>query len=703
MKYWGVKGLLLLGGASLLPVGCVQKGRTDPILVRVGDYQVSRKAFKNELEKVNSEAIDLSMRDKITVVLDDLISAGLVLKLAREGGGVMDAQYKRELEFYKDLLYAKYGKIYRSGLNTSSIDEGEPAGHGPVTTTLIDYIYVPSFRKDACRDMEDRMLAGAKTEDLLQNPKLGEWSRLHLRFYSRVATYSALLPEDISDKIGDVKVGEVAIFREGTGTYIIRVTKRAPEDREPLQEMDRMLNVKMADAVERGDTMMDSYDLEREMNIDYGLYDQLNFDALPIEDLASRDTSDPVVVEFCGKQVREDQLRNEISRLPLSIQAMFRSQSLRIRATTNFILHEYAGIREALEKKRTAIIAGERQFIRDRLRTDQVSDTTGYLVNLLRQSLVDGKSGSADEILAHAAGIHPQDEAAAVPEERGPGAGGRMQDYSWILDDDQRGGSNLRLNYGVIQKMAFHPCVDAPDNDILASGGSWKLRVGDLKNELEKLTPESRIELVKGDNRVRAIYYLADHRGGIGDTEAIRINYGLIDRVDLVGNELDSMTQYKGNAVVASLYHTTLTENKIRESIAILPEDQRAIFLNRSPSRVRALRALLIAQYWQDQVDPRQLAKNEQFEEEWKKYENWLLAAAYYRERIAVEPVELNDEAIDPYLRKACALLSQQRLLQDLSKAARESHIAVNEAVFRSLGGAISFSSYKGLINKNLH
>jgi hypothetical protein len=319
-------------------------------------------------------------------------------------------------------------------------------------------------------------------------------------------------------------------------------------------------------------------------------------------------------------------------------------------------------------------------------------------MNAFRKKSANGHLTSAYTILTDAIGGRtsvPEDKELPVPE--------KMRDYSWILDDHQPGIEYLRLNFPVIQKMDLGRGAGMGGNPVLASDGHWTLRVDDFRRQLKRLTPESRLELCRNDNGIKAIYYLAHNQGRLANDASIKINYALADQIDMVGDDFDSLNDYKADEVIASLQHTVLTEEKIRNIITTLPEEERFHFLHECDSRFFALEDLLVDQFWRDQLDPRQLEGNPQYKRELEAYINWLLANTYFNTVINIEPLELNDESLDPYMKKACKLLSQERLREALLNAAHRTCIKVDVNLFRVLGGNITGSAYSGLINKNCH
>jgi hypothetical protein len=692
-RYLG--GFLFLWGCLSFS-SCVGK-HDDPELIRIGDFSVTREKFRKSLEKLNSEPTTMTGEEKINTVLDNFINAGLLLNLSRQNQCFNDENYQRELQYYKGILYSKYGKIIKCGLKALPTDINDGHDISAVrNTTLIDYIYIPSSQKQDCKDMQDRMTAGAMTIDLLNSPKLEEWNHSHLRFYTDIPTSSALLPEDILQKIKKIKTGKLSTFQDGPGTYIIRVKKRFAEYGLSPSTGETLLQLKMAEAVEKGDTLMDPYDLDRHSQFNYVLYDRLDLDVLPISHPIVPGDTDPVVIEFLGKKIHETQLKNEVARLPVAIQALFRNKSTCIMAVTNYVLHANAGLPRIMENEKIADVSRMRQLIYNRLKADPLADTVSCLVKLFQQESEKGDAISGPSV--------PQNnEPRSIPPDRERRTPKRIKDYSWIFDDHQPGRDSLKLNFQEIQKMSFEKAVDVADNEVLASNGKWTLQVGDFRKQLKRLSPISRAELCKNDNGIRAIYYLVQSQGGTYNKAALKINYPLIDRIDLVGDDFDSLMRYKADAALASLQHTVLSEDKIRDIIATMPENKRPVFLHESDNRKNALKKMLLDQFWQDQVRPQELAQIPQFREELKNYENWLLANTYYTKFIYIQPYEVNDEFLDPYIRKACKLLTQERLSAALSGAAQHNCIKVDINLFRALGGNITESVYSGLINKNCH
>ena len=703
LLYKVYSGIVLLVLPCLIFSGCVEK-HDDPVLIQIGDYRVTRAIFKKAIDRLDAEGTGMAGEERAKAVLDDFINAGLLVNLARQHGYSSDRDYQRELQYYTSVLYSKYGKLARCGLQGLPVDidkDLERSGVRPTAT--IDYIYIPASQKDVYKEMRERMDAGANTADLVKTSRFGEWDRLHLRFYTDVSTNMALLPEKVLEKINRMKAGELAYFEDGPGKYIVKVKKQLLENVAGGSAGNRFLQLKMAECVEKGDTLMDPYDLGKKIQGNQDLFDLGNFFVLPVTDAMEPGNTDPVVIEFEGKKIHETQLRSEISGLPISVQVLFRNEASRVWLITNYILHRYADLAETRQRAEQADQHLIRQFLGRRLQEDKVTDTVGWLMGIFRKTLPGGSPSSAYEILADSAGIGRLKGKLAVTQDEEQRRAGKGQDYSWLFSDRQPGCESLRLNFSAIHKMSFGDGMSIGDNEILAAGGQWKLRVGDFKMQLGQMSSKSRVLLTWNGNAVKAIHYLAHEQGGLDDKAAIKINYNLIDRVDMVGKSFDSLNDYASDEAVAILQGTRLTEGRIRQIVASMPENERFEFLSETDSRNDAIKRMLLDQYWQDQADPRQLKGNPQFREELVKYENWLLAKAYYQKCFYVEPSEVGDESLDRDIRKACKVLSEERLIDGLLKEARQNCIKVNIDLLRQLGVDITASTYSGLINKNCH
>jgi hypothetical protein len=246
----------------------------------------------------------------------------------------------------------------------------------------------------------------------------------------------------------------------------------------------------------------------------------------------------------------------------------------------------------------------------------------------------------------------------------------------WLSPGKLTGFDSLKFNFGVIGKMEVVRKDTIPDYLILAWSGNWRLTVKDFKNELDKLTPETRFDIVNNNLSAQMITYLAKRDSGISFAITIRSN--LFDSMDLVGRSYDLLNGViEETDIVGKLGNITLSVSELRELCVKLPETERMKFLEPF-SRKEVFNEIMIRKCWRNLYDRKIIEDDPNFKKEVSDHQNRLLAQLFYESEIQVKPVEVDDDQLNLKNRQAVDVVNEQRLKDFLQTVAPDYPIRVN-------------------------
>ena len=233
-------------------------------------------------------------------------------------------------------------------------------------------------------------------------------------------------------------------------------------------------------------------------------------------------------------------------------------------------------------------------------------------------------------------------------------------------------------------------------NEVLARAGIWKLPVEEFVKALNDLTPGNRIELSKGNNPVKMIKYIAKHEAGV--RSEIEINTLLLKSIDIIGNSIDAISDViHENDVVGSLGNVNLIVSDLRMLMNTLPEGEKNKLDNHA-SRRDAFNEIVMNEFWLSQNLSEEIKKRSDYEDDLRRYEDWLLAELFYKSEIQIIPDELSDGKLDIYLREAVKAINGERLKNYLREASKENKIRINNEYLANLGIDLNLSTYADVI-----
>ncbi|MBB6130923.1 peptidylprolyl isomerase [Mucilaginibacter lappiensis] len=522
MKYFkhGFLGNSLLKVLAIILIGltfsrCSKDNRKNAeasqTVIEIGKFRVSLQEFNENLESLKAKG--LTARTGYDQLLDNYISTGLLIHLASKSNLEQNADYKRELTYSENELLASFAKSERlKSIKSVDYDRSKVLGFYK-SNNIIDYIWVPKKQKDLSKEILDRLNSGSTVEDLVKSNKFNEWDSLHIQFYSNLSSESAILTEDMIDNIQKMKVGKYETFKTQSGYYLIKVINRSASQHPPKSIKTIDFNLRIANAIENGDTILDPYVVNKALKINDGLLSDIPFQITPlIENDRNNDTTDdPLIAEFFGKKIYKKQVMQQVNLLPVNIQSVFKNKSTRALKVLNLVLVNNTELynKNLFESNGYKTLLA--RYLNKQLSQHNHKDTLAFLVKIIEDNL--GKYGSGilkipsdfkDAKLRNTCDGNQKNGISGITHV----ISNKEGDYHWVYDDNLPGKDYVKLNFSAIEKMEFAAVPTKFDQAIIAYSKDRQLKVIELKESLSRLTPETRMAISESGGLRKLIDYL---------------------------------------------------------------------------------------------------------------------------------------------------------------------------------------------------
>lgn len=664
--------------------------------MEVGDYTVSVQQFNEELETLLLLPNGINKKEAGLLLLDNYISAGLVVESAKKLRYEQKKEFKEKMAYYNGQLKVQYIKFYRDGKRRDVRIKNNLAKYFQ-NEIKIDYVRIPSEHRELSPLMLETLKSGSSIESLLNNPEAKKWNSLGLSFYHNISIESALLNAKVLADIIRMKEGEVDVIRTKSAHYIVRCLRSMKKVNFDINQKQILLNQKMAYTLESGDTLLDKYSLQKEIVCNDKLLSKLDFSILPF----TKDNVDNnTLASLFGYSVNEKEVMEKIYELPENIQSLFKNKSTRVRALSSLILSYYCND----ETKDSLLHENRKEYqavIINEVKSSGTKDTVAFLKNWISDALIKYNTNSLAEILKNENRINQT--ANKKKKQRTFSSVNKNQIsfiqqnyYHWLHPERLTGFDNLKLNYLAVENMKITHNTTKRANEVLARAGIWKLPVEEFVKALNDLTPGNRIELSKGNNPVKMIKYIAKHEAGV--RSEIEINTLLLKSIDIIGNSIDAISDViHENDVVGSLGNVNLIVSDLRMLMNTLPEGEKNKLDNHA-SRRDAFNEIVMNEFWLSQNLSEEIKKRSDYEDDLRRYEDWLLAELFYKSEIQIIPDELSDGKLDIYLREAVKAINGERLKNYLREASKENKIRINNEYLANLGIDLNLSTYADVI-----
>jgi hypothetical protein len=681
-----------LGLLFLLSCHDRQDNNKETILLKVGDYEVSYDEFNKKADELLVYGNGFSKKEIYLLLLDNYISAGLLVESAKKGNYTQDEEFVENYDRYKKQLILQYNQFHRvKAIKLPSLTEHDPEKYFQDDIKM-DYVRIPQGNKELSTLMVKKLRSGDKIENILNSSDIERWNKIGLSFYNYISIDSVLLTKKILDKIIRMKENEVTVIKTKSADHVIRFLERLKRPTPGIDKDQIFLNLKMAYALDNGDILLDKYTMKNAIKCNQELLLGIDFSIQPVLEESNTD-SDPFV--FFERAIGKEEVMKRIPELPQNIRSLFRNRSTRINALAALILSDH---RDDIPKipfsSEDAYDNAYQSVLIDELKKNSPKDTISFFREWIDNELRIHQTNSIADVLkskiqyGQFAGKITNDQC-SHEDQTAPVPGGS---YSWFHPEILPGYGNLKFNFRVIGNMKVEEAANR-EREILAYTGQWKLTVEQFRNVLSNLTPKTRIAIARNGNAREMIRYLAEQEANIHSS--VTINMTLLNSVDVIGNSIDSLrSAIIEDDIVGSLGDVRITVNDLRYLAMSLPEIENKK-LTAGDTRRETFNDLIINKFWLNRRPEKETENDPGFAEALKKYENLLLAEMLYQHEIQVKPLKLKDKDLDFLFRKATKVINDERLKEYIQRASTENRIEINRKITADLDLDMDLSVYK--------
>ena len=250
----------------------------------------------------------------------------------------------------------------------------------------------------------------------------------------------------------------------------------------------------------------------------------------------------------------------------------------------------------------------------------------------------------------------------------------------WLQPHRIYGYNQLKLDFEKIEKMGMIQ-NSSLDNEVLAYSDNWSMTVKDFKEELDKLTPITRLDIANKNLLHEMIEYLAK-RDYVPNSKLV-INASLFESIDIMGKSYDQLNYvFDENTIVGTVGKVDLSVKELRELLTRFSELEKNKFMNLSTRR-ESFNEIITKKLWLNLYDRTTIEDIPGLKKESSNFQNKLLAKLLYEDKL-----QANEDKLLSYI---------QTVMQDYP-------IQVNTNFFqRKLNFDIGNSKYYKVIIKNIN
>jgi hypothetical protein len=531
--------------------------------------------------------------------------------------------------------------------------------------------------------------------------KAVNWKKNGALFYENITVEAGYFIPEIEKKIFEMKCDTVLGVNSTSYNYVIYL-KRRFEDSQHLyfiQMEDIRKRIAIAKQIESGNLFYDDYILNQNITINLDVLKSIDFSCSP---LAKSDKSNGVIATYNGKNINSNKLLAGIMSLPPEIQMFFGNSITKKNAIKTWIIsNNKIKSPDLISTLRERLIV--QSVIENELKIQQVKDTIPFLMNWI-ENLNNQSSNSIKDFILSEAYRNGIDKNVEIKSDELkselPSFVSEKNDSSfWLSSKEINDNDQLSIDFIKLEKLKI-PENKSYENRILAYKGDWKLTVKDYINILNKLSSSDRVGILRGDNPLKLITYLATHEGKIADVNHIMIDHKTLNNFVNVTKGIVNFTGtlVKEGEVVGALDSVRITVDELRWKILAMPEKQKKEFLNEL-TREEAFRKLLIQEFWLRKGNKLNIEKDISYQKKWRENLNNLLAEFIYESKIYTEPLITTDENLNTCLRKSFNEINQQRLHKFLFEASKKTKIYVRKKILNDIGITNKETKYSSVIN----
>ena len=271
----------------------------------------------------------------------------------------------------------------------------------------------------------------------------------------------------------------------------------------------------------------------------------------------------------------------------------------------------------------------------------------------------------------------------------------------WLQPYKLNGYNQLKFDFGKIDSMEITQKNTIGDQT-LAYSDNWNLTVKEFYEELDKLTPMTRLDIANGNLLREMIEYLAK-RSNVPNSKLI-INSNLFESIDVMGKSYDQLNYvFDENTIVGTLGNTDLSVKELREAVFKLSEYEKNRFLDLS-TRKESFNEIIADKFWLNLYDRKTIEDNPDFRKEILNYQKKLLVELLYEHELQVSVPQIDDERLNLKMQQDAKSISEDNLFSYIQTIMQDYPIQVNSDFFqKNLNLDIGTSKYNKVIIKNIN
>ncbi len=669
---------------SCLVNSCLDNGpgyiNGNPV-IRINEFEVSGDKFNKELNRLVSHGKGISGSEASLMIFDNFLSLGILTESLSLDDYTVN-NYKKINELRRALLVElainrnleKYGGVSFSDKEIKKIYS---------KNILVDYIRIPIDDKKISNLIYNKLKSGSSMDVLLNQTEKAEWDNMGLSFYVKAPVESLLLPKKVLDGIAKMNENDVKIIKTDKAFHVIHVFKKFNRLNEYIDKEKLGLNLKKACALEDGVLFFDNYLREHVISFNNELLENIDFafpsvcfDCVQNEDL---------IATLDHKIFRKQDLVDVVNKLPVKVQSLFKNKSTRIDAiaTLSLLLNSQFE-KEMGHQKSPDMNRIYQNYIISLLDKNKSNDTVSYLKKWIIDKTGQFNTNSILTVIEKEIKVNKTFN----NKEKRSGKPAALSfklplDYyaiqNWFSPEKLEGAELLKLNYKAIESTEFVPETAHGKNNVIASQGNWALTKENLDVELNRLTPETRMDISRNDNLLKLIDYLAYE--ATGKNNNIDINYSALKNIDVVGYSFDNLNYtFSENSVVASFGDIVMTVGELREIVNELSPIEKRQFIDYSSQKTNIISDEIFNRYWLSKIDMESFENEVEYKLKLKQREKFIAAKELYNSQISVKAMSIENMKLNAQFQKAADVINQERLMRYLIKQSDKLKIEVDKA-----------------------
>ena len=675
---------------SFILIGCsrLSKNNADEVVIKVGDFIVNQQQFENQIKKLREIQEEWTQEDVTLFLLDNYISAGLLVETAKKLNYEQRCDFINNDSIYQAELVIKYSKQLRANKSKPQHRINENIIKMILENeTRIDYIRIPKKEEELTHPLLLYFTNGTNINNILEDPEATTWDNKGLSFYQDISLKHAILTEKVIEEIMVMQENEVKSIKTNSAYYLVRFLKSEKSPKIGIEEIDDepiLQNLLRAQCVENGDDMFDSYRFEKSIQYNEKLLSRLDFS------IESFHADGDFIVEINGRFIKEDDIKEKISELPVKIQSLFINKTTRIRAIATLILLNYYQ-EEKPDESSFHVNDKFQETIFNAIRENAPEDTIAFLKRWIENEY---EKYITNESLICIYPNHKEDKN-IQPKEKSE----KISD--WLQPYKLNGYNQLKFDFEKIDRMEITQ-KNTIDDQVLAYSDNWSITVRKFKEELDRLTPITRLDIANNNLLREMIEYLA-RKESVVDSK-LTINFNLFESIDIMGRAYDQLNYaFDENSIVGRLENIDLSVKELRTAVLKLSEHEKNRFLNLS-TRKQSFNEIIAEKFWLNLYDRKTIEDNPNFRKEVSKHQNKLLAELLYKYELQVNIPQIEDERLNIKIQQAVKLINEDKLFSYIQTVMQDYPIQINGGFFqKNLNLDIETSKYNKVIIKNIN